>query len=154
MNNEAKMDAKFTKAQHHNSDPNHDAQWENDGIKKLEVSDIPQLTLAMKNALDKFNYKAVCDFMAREHDLNILNPDALKAFVYKNAMNAIANLSKIIIDGTSCPPREFWLDETWLLANIAFTLPIHCRIRQYPEEPLKVILEFIQFATEMPIERR
>lgn len=154
MNNEAKMDAKFTKVQHHISDPNHDAQWENDGIKKLEVSDIPQLSLAMKNALDKFNYKAVCEFMAREHDLNILNPDALKAFVYDNAMNAIANLSKIIIDGTSCPPREFWLDETWLLATIAFTLPIHCRIRQYPEEPLKVILEYIPYATEMSFERR
>lgn len=154
MNNEAKMDAKFTKAQHHNSDPNHDAQWENDGIKKLEVTDIPQLTLAMKNALDKFNYKAVCDFMAREHDLNILNPDSLKAFVYENAMNAIANISRIIIEGTSFPPREFWFDETWLQASIAFTLPIHCRIRQYPEEPLKVILEYIPFATEMSIQRR
>lgn len=154
MNNEAKMDAKFTKAKHHSCEPNHDAQWENDGIKQLEVSDIPQITLSMKDALDKFNYKAVCDFMARENDLNILNPDALKALVYENAMNAIANLSKIIIDGTSCPPREFWLDETWLQANIAFTLPIHCRIRQYPEEPLKVILEYIPFATEMLSKRR
>ena len=154
MNNEAKMDAKFVKAQHHESDPNHDAQWENDGIKKLEVSDIPQITLSMKNALAKFNYNAVCKFMSSEHDLNILNPDAVKALMYENAMNAIFNLSKIIIDGTSCPPREFWLDETWLQANIAFTLPIHCRIRQYPEEPLKVILEYIPFATEMSIERR
>lgn len=154
MNNEAKMDATYTKAKHHDSDPNHDAQWENDGIKQLEVSDIPQITLSMKNALHKFNYKAVCDFMAREYDLNILNPDALKAFVYENAMNAIATLSKIIIDGASHPPREFWLDETWLQADIAFTLPIHCRIRQYHEEPLKVILEFIPFASEMSIERR
>ena len=154
MNNEAKMDATYTKAKHHDSDPNHDAQWENDGIKQLEVSDIPQITLSMNNALYKFNYKAVCDFMAREHDLNILNPDALKSFVYENAMNAIASLSKIIIAGASHPPREFWLDETWLQADIAFTLPIHCRIRQYHEEPLKVILEFIPFATEMSIERR
>lgn len=154
MNNEAKMDAKFVKANHHNGESNHDAQWENDGIKKLEVSDIPQITLSMKNALDKFNYKAVCNFMASEHDLNILNPDALKALMYENAMNAIVNLSRIIIKGKSCPPSEFWFDETWLQANIAFTLPIHCRIRQYPEEPLKVILEYIPFATEMSIERR
>ena len=27
MNNEVKMDAKFVKAQHYNSNPNHDAQW-------------------------------------------------------------------------------------------------------------------------------
>ena len=154
MNNEVKMDAKFVKAQHYNSNPNHDAQWETDGIKQLEVSDIPRLTLSMKNALYKFNYKAVCDFMAREHELNILNPDALKAFMYENAMNAIATLSKLIIEGTSCPPREFWFDETWLQADIAFTLPIHCRIRHYPEYQFKVILEFIPFATEMSIERR
>lgn len=89
--------------------------------------------------------------IAREYDLNILNPDALKALMYENAMNAIATLSKIIIDGTSHPPMEFWLDETWLQTTIAFTLPIHCRIRQYPEEPLKVILEYIPFAT---VERR
>ena len=154
MNNEAKMDAKFVKANHHNGDPNHDAQWENDGIKELEVSDIPQITLSMKNALAKFNYNAVCKFMASEYDLNILNPDAVKALMYENAMNAIFNISKILIEGTSRPPREFWLDETWLQANIAFTLPIHCRIRQYPKEPLKVILEYIPFATEMSIERR
>lgn len=154
MNNEAKMDAKFVKASHHNGDPNHDAQWENNGIKQLEVSDIPQLIISMKHALDKFNYKYVCNFMASEHDLNILNPEALKALMYENAMNAIAKLSSIIIDGPSCAPREFWFDETWLQANIAFTLPIHCRIRQYPEEPLKVILEYIPFATEMSIERR
>lgn len=153
MNNEAKMDAKFTKAKHHNGEANHDTQWEDDGIRKLEVSDIPQITLSLKNALDKFNYKAVCDFMAREHELNILNPDTLKAFMYENAMNAITHLSKIIIDG-SCAPREFWFDETWLQANIAFTIPIHCRIRQYLEEPLKVILEYVPFATEMSIERR
>ena len=154
MNNETKVDANFVKASHHNSDPNHDAQWENDGIRQLEVSDIPQLTLSMKNALDKFNYKAVCNFMASAHSLNILNPDALKAFMYENAMNAIAKLYSIIIDGTSNPPREFWFDETWLQADIAFTLPIHCRIRHYPEDQFKVILEFIPFATEMSIERR
>ena len=154
MNNEVKTDAKFVKAQNHNSNPNHDAQWENDGIKQLEVSDIPRLTLSMKNALAKFNYQEVCDFMARENDLNILNPDALKAFMYENAMNAIEKLSSIIIDGHSCAPREFWFDETWLQASIAFNLPIHCRIRKYPEEPLKVILEYIPFATEMSIERR
>ena len=154
MNNEVKTDAKFVKAQHHNSNPNHDAQWENDGIKQLEVSDIPRLTLSMKNALAKFNYQEVCDFMARENDLNILNPDALKAFMYENAMNAIAKLYSIIIDGTSNTPREFWFDETWLQADIAFTLPIHCRIRHYPEDQFKVILEFIPFATEMSIERR
>ena len=154
MNNEVKTDAKFVKAQDHNSNPNHDAQWENDGIKQLEVSDIPRLTLSMKNALAMFNYQAVCEFMASKHDLNILNPDALKSLMYENAMNAIAKLSQIIVDGTSCPPTEFWFDETWLQANIAFTIPIHCRIRQYPEEPLKVILEYIPFATEMSIERR
>jgi hypothetical protein len=154
MNNEVKVDAKFVKAQHHNSNPNHDAQWETDGIKQLEVSDIPQITLSMKNALDKFNYKAVCDFMAREYELNILNPDALKAFMYENAMNVIATMTKILIEGTSCPPREFWFDETWLQADIAFTLPIHCRIRHYPEDQFKVILEFIPFASEMSIERR
>ena len=154
MNNEVKTEAKFVKAQDHNSNPNHDAQWENDGIKQLEVSDIPRLTLSMKNALAKFNYQAVCDFMARKNDLNILNPDALKAFMYENAMNAIEKLSSIIIDGHSCAPREFWFDETWLQASIAFNLPIHCRIRKYPEEPLKVILEYIPFATEMSIERR
>ena len=154
MNNEGKMNAEFVKAKHHNGETNHDTQWESDGIKKLEVSDIPQITLSMKNALYKFNYTAVCNSMAREHDLNILNPDALKAFMYENAMNAISKLSSIIIDGASCPPTEFWFDETWLLASIAFTPPIHCRIRQYPEEPLKVILEYIPFATEMSIERR
>lgn len=154
MNNEVKINAKFTKAQHHSSNSNHDAQWENDGIKQLEVSDIPQITLSMNNALYKFNYKAVCDFMAREHGLNILNPDALKAFMYENAMNAIATMTKILIEGTSCPPREFWFDETWLHADIAFTLPIHCRIRKYPEELVKVILEFIPFASEMSIVRR
>lgn len=154
MNNEAKMDAELVRAKHHNGDPNHDTQWESDGIKKLEVSDIPQITLSMKNALYKFNYTAVCDFMASKHDLNILNPDALKSLMYENAMNAIAKLSQIIVDGTSCPPTEFWFDETWLQANIVFTLPIHCRIRQYPEEPLKVILEYIPFATEMSIQRR
>lgn len=89
--------------------------------------------------------------IAREYDLNILNPDALKALMYENAMNAIEKLSSIIIDGPSCPPMEFWFDETWLQASIAFPLPIHCRIRQYPEEPLKVILEYIPFAT---VERR
>ena len=154
MNNEAKMDAELVRAKHHNGDPNHDTQWESDGIKKLEVSDIPQITLSMKNALYKFNYTAVCDFMASKHDLNILNPDALKSLMYENAMNAIAKLSQIIVDGTSCPPTEFWFDETWLQANIAFTLPIHCRIRHYPEDQFKVILEFIPFATEMSIERR
>lgn len=154
MNNETKEDANFVKASHHNSDPNHDAQWENDGIRQLEVSDIPQITLSMKNALDKFHYKAVCNFMASAHNLNILNPDALKAFMYENAMNAIEKLSSIIIDGHSYAPREFWFDETWLQANIAFNLPIHCRIRKYPEEPLKVILEYIPFASEMSIERR
>lgn len=120
MNNEAKMVAKFVKASHHIGDPNHDAQWKNNGIKQLEVSDIPQLIISMKHALDKFNYKAVCNFMATEHDLNILNPDALKALMYENAMNAIEKLSSIIIDGPSCPPMEFWFDETWLQASIAF----------------------------------
>lgn len=49
---------------------------------------------------------------------------------------------------------QLWFDETWLQADIAFTLPIHCRIRHYPEDQFKVILEFIPFATEMSIERR
>jgi hypothetical protein len=153
MNDEVKVDAQFTPAKHHNGDTNHDKQWTDDGICSLDVSDIPRILCGMKEALDKFNFNAMFDYIANKYGLNILNPDTGKMLVYKNAMSAVAKLSDILLDGTAYPAREFWLDNTWLQADIAFEFPIHCRIRTYEDEQLKVIMEFIPFSSTVSGER-
>lgn len=153
MNDEVKVDAQFTPAKNHNGDTNHDKQWTDDGVRGLDVSDIPRIIGGMKEALDKFNFKAMFDYIANKYNLNILNPDTGKMLVYENAMSAVAKLSEIILEGTKFPAREFWLDNTWLQADIAFEFPIHCRIRKYEDEQLKVILEFIPFSTTVSGER-
>lgn len=134
--------AKFAEASHHHSSCNHDAQWDDDGIHDLSVSDIPILIVKMHSALETFPYHAVTDYMATDNRLSIENPDTFKKLVSKNAMNAISVITGRLVEGKTVP-LEFWLDETWLQADIAFTLPIHCRIRRYSGEEPKVILEYI-----------
>ncbi len=145
--------AKIVAAAHHQSNANHEKQWVDSGIpRQLEPEDIPTLITAFKDALAKFNFDAMFEDIAHRNKLSISNMEAGKTLAYAGAMEYLAKICRMIFNAKSVgvnPPTEFWLDNIWVQADIAFVVNLHCRIRRYSGDPLKVILEYIPMATQI-----